>query len=814
MHKHKTLLRLGALALAMQLALPAQAATETARHAYDMPAQPLGQALAALAAKTGLLIASDARLLAGRQAPALQGSYSTEEALARLLADTDLVAIPDADGRYTLKAAHQQSGSEAMLPVVQVTASVATDAADNGQIAHYGSTATKTSTPLRETARSISVISRVQMDARNTQTIADALLYTAGVFSQPYGYDPRYDWPLMRGFSALYGTYLNGLALQYGSYAIGRMEPYGQERVEVLKGPASVLYGKVGPGGIINMVSKRPGETPLHEVGITVGNHDRRQLDIDLGDRLDDEGRLRYRVTGIAREADTYVDDTMDDRLYIAPSLSWTPSKDTRLTVLASHQRDRTSPIANGTYSPHLKSIIGAYTQMFTGTSIVPRDIPRERNIGTPDFDKFKRAHDMAGYELEHKLDNNWELQQNVRYERLQLDYWRTQLNSIDASTFVTGVPTLLSLPVILLEDIEAISADQQARHVWRGEHVEHRLLFGVDYLHKTFIEKSGTGPADSITLTPTAPVYGSVAKPPIDSRTDSRQSQIGAYVQDQIKLRQKYVLTTGLRHDWVRSHSDAKLGTGSDSHNSDSAYSGHAGILYLGNKGISPYASYATSFLPTLGMSATTGQAYEPETAQQYEVGVKLQPSGSQTSVTAALFNLRQQNVRTRDPATLVITQAGEVETRGMELEFASTPAAGVSLNGSYTYTDGEVLKHTDPGLQGSRPDLLPRHTMALFAGYTLQSGPLTGLGIGAGTRYIGSSTVRARRLDTGTYTNFATPSYTLTDLALHYTLDRWRFALNINNLFDKEYLTYCNDQACGYGSAREVLASARYRW
>lgn len=699
------------------------------------------------------------------------------------------------------------------LPAVTITDTADTEdgrGAVGGYTARRGISATKTDTPIAETTQSISVVSREQMDARNIQRVNEAVSYTAGVVADPYGNDTRYDWTLLRGFSAVSDLYRDGLGLQVGNFAVLKSEPYGLERVEVLRGPSSVMYGKVGPGGLINQVSKKPTDKPLRELGVAVGSFDKKQVFGDFSDALNTDGSVRYRLTALLQDASTQVDLTRNDRAFIAPTIDIKLSRDTDLTILANYQRDRAAANANGTYSPAFKQAI---SNVSFGT-INLADIPRNVNIGSPDYDGYDRDYASLGYQLEHRAGAGLTLRQNVRYEDLDVDYRRTQLVT-PAGIFLPF--TLVSQAIGVKEHVRSLLADQHAEFRFGGDGVEHRVLAGVDIALKRYSESTAEGPA-SILFVPTAPSYSPTALPAVTQRADYEQRQVGLYVQDQIKIEDRVVVSGALRHDWVRSETTGIQNTVS-SRQSDGNTTGHLGAMYLLGNGVSPYASYSTSFKPLLGTDATTNQAYKPETARQFEVGVKVQPANSKTLFTAAVFNLRQKNTLTRDVLTGgAATQSGETETQGLELEFSSTLFRGFNMNASYTYMDGEVLRHRTAALQGARPDLVPRHTAGLFAEYTLQSGAAQGLTIGAGVRYIGEMTIRDAQVPAGFgpsgYVNHVTPGYTVADLSLRYTTGGWTLGLSANNLFDKQSYAYCGNQSCIWNTAREVVASARYRW
>ncbi|MCG2599798.1 MAG: TonB-dependent receptor plug domain-containing protein, partial [Achromobacter sp.] len=400
MPSRKTLTTLTALALAA-LALPALA--QTAR--YDIPAGSLEQVLNAYARQAGVTLSADGALTAGRQSAGLHGSYGVQDGFAALLARHGLAVRPGSQpGAYVVQRA-PAAGEAAVLPAVTVTGRRDGEAANPGFVPTNTATATKTDTPLLETPQSVSVITRETMDTLGAQTVSQALRYSAGVLPDNAGAETRYDWINIRGISeSTLGLYLNGLRLQ--SNTEFRIEPYGLEQLDVLRGPSSVLYGQNAPGGLINMVSKRPTDSPLHEIQLSGGSYGNRQAAFDFSGPLDDDNKVLYRLTGLAREADTQVRYTPDDRTYIAPSFTFRPSDRTSLTILASYQKDR---VGFGQFLPAQGTVLGNPNGK----------IPTNTFVGDPDLDNTKREQTMFGYELNHEFNDTFQFRQNFRYSHL-----------------------------------------------------------------------------------------------------------------------------------------------------------------------------------------------------------------------------------------------------------------------------------------------------------------------------------------------------------------------------------------------------------
>ncbi|WP_315830781.1 TonB-dependent siderophore receptor [Bradyrhizobium prioriisuperbiae] len=666
----------------------------------------------------------------------------------------------------------------------------------NGYVAGRSLAGTKTNTPILETPQAISVVGRSQLQDQGSQSIVEALRYTAGVSGNSNPNDNRFETIRVRGFEPL--LYLDGMQLPVGTQGFGRtkVDPWILERVEVLKGPSSSLYGAVAPGGLINLVSLLPTATPTHTVEMQANNYGRMQGAFDLGGPIDPRGEFLYRVTGAVHGGGTSFDYIDDFRGVIAPSFTWKPNLDTTFTVLGAYQRDVSGVTiqflpANGTLRPNP-----------FGT------VPISKNVGEPGWDSYKRSQYWAGYQFEHHASDVWTVRQNLRYAGLDTDVQAV----IGQGGLMADNRTLRRFAFIVPENSTAFTMDNQAEARFNTGSLAHVALFGVDYRHTTSDFSQYFGSAPSIDLFNT--VYGQpFTLPPLTTKTRQVQDQVGVYAQDQIALG-GWRLTLSGRHDWVTTDSTDFLKNTLQSQD-NKAFSGRAGLNYVFDSGVSPYVAYARSFQPTVGL-AWVGTPFVPTTGEQYEVGIKYQPVGTNVMVTAALFDITQQNVLTVDPAHVGFSlQTGEARSRGLELEATASLTNGLKMIASYTYTDTETTKSTTLANVGKQLINVPRNQAALWGDYTFQDGKAAGFGFGAGVRYIGTSNGDAAN-------TLLIPDYTLVDAAVHYDLSNLdpklrgtRVAINVNNLFNKEYVSTCQSiNACFYGSDRMVTGSLRYTW
>ncbi|MFT8245033.1 TonB-dependent siderophore receptor [Roseomonas sp. BN140053] len=675
----------------------------------------------------------------------------------------------------------------------------------SGYVAPVTTTGSKTDTQLIEAPQSVGVVTRDQIDDQQPQTISQALRYTAGVLPEIRPSN-RFDSVFVRGFGgqgtgAAFVNFLDGLRVGRGaSFAVPGFDPFLLERIEVLRGPASVLYGQTGAGGIVNLVSRRPTATPIHEVRLEAGTDARLQTAFDFGGPLTEDGRFQYRLTGIARKAQTQYDFVNEGRIAIAPALTWRPDDNTTLTLLGSYQDDPEAGFYN--FVPA------------TGT-VIPSRFGRIRSNffgGDPNWNRESRRQASIGYQLEHRFDDVFTARQNFRY--LHLDSER-QVISIQAvaADGRTGTRTLTHA----IEHADTFALDNQLQADFNTGPLRHTLLAGLDWSRSSAKRRLGNGTAPSIDLFAPS-YYVTVARPVLGPAQTIGQitDQLGLYAQDQIALG-RFRFNIGARQDFATSEVVQRRDS---SHTSqvDDAFTWRAGALYLFDNGLAPYLSYSTSFLPNTGTfsPARGGGTFDPTTGEQYEAGVKYQPPGMNSFIQAAVYQIRQRNVLTPDPnSNLFSVQTGEIRSRGVELEGRASLNDNLDLIGTYTYIDADITKSNTAGVSGNRVPQVPRNIASAWANYSFRDGPLRGLELGGGLRFVDS-----------TYGNeansFKVDDATLFDAAIRYdfgqrfeSLRGLDFSVNAQNIADKEYVASCSSiTACYYGNRRLVLGSLRVRW
>jgi iron complex outermembrane receptor protein len=660
-------------------------------------------------------------------------------------------------------------------------------------VATQGSAATKTATPIDETPQSISVIDQTQLVLRNPQDLNQAISYSAGVTPSEFGYDPRFSQFEIRGFSELYnGVYQDGLRLFGSDFIAPLLEPYGLQQLEIVRGPTSVLYGQNAPGGLIDLVSKRPQPDRFGELQLQVGSFDRYDGRFDLNSPLTQDGSLLGRFVGVERQSGTQYADVPDDETYLAPSLTWKPNEGTSLTLLTSYQR-----------------VSGGESDQFYEAKLLPPGYPQTVYGGEKDFNESIQRTWNIGYAFKQALGGSWNLNQSFRYSDSHMDYRFPQVLGFDSPT------TIARYAEALTETLRAVTVDTNVSGAVTTGPAVHTLVVGVDYQHTPFTERELTGPAPDLNYID--PVYGLPIPQPTNLASSIRQTtdQVGVYAQDQIKFGQHWALTGGVRQDWDwASTSDplgsGYLGSGIPGQENEAAVTGRVGLVYLSDFGVAPYVSYSTSFLPQLGTDFS-GKPFDPLTGEQYEIGVRYQPKGGWVSATVSLYNLTEDNVLSADPDishTGFQVETGQERSRGVEFEVVAHPAPGLNLTGAYTYDDVRITRSTTADELNSHPMDTPAIQASIFADYTLQHGLLAGLGFGGGVRYAGSSFDGSDNADA-----YVNPSQTYVDAQVHYDFGHWRAAINATNLADKEY-PICFGGVCNFSRRRDVIGSLAYKF
>ncbi|MER2511113.1 MAG: TonB-dependent siderophore receptor [Nitrosomonas ureae] len=686
-----------------------------------------------------------------------------------------------------------------VFPMVTVEGKAADEIA--GYVAKRSITATKTDTPILEIPQSISVVTRHEMDMRSVQNFTEALRYVPGVTVDQFGFDGRgFEYVLMRGFNGNpNANFRDGLSnaaqgLFFNSFIT---ETYGLERIDVLRGPSSVMFGRGDAGGIINRVTKKPNANPVREIEFQYGNFDRKRIAADVG-AVSKDGTIMFRLVTTALETDTQVrypntggERAQNERFYIAPSITWRPTNATSITLMGDilHNRSGSSPF-------YIAAPDGSFSNVLQSD---------------PKFARYNTNQSSFSYQIEHHFNEFLTARQNFRYTqqtgRFQ-DLFSTGFNTVDQPT---------------LADRDAYATNERLSQIVLDTHLQaklntgpfnHTVLLGADWNQTNATLKYFQGYNNGF-IPPSIdilnPVYGvPIPRPDVlGINAKQRIDQLGFYIQDQIRYNENWILTLSGRYDRIHSRDNDLLSV-STTKVKDSAFTGRAGLTYLFSNGIAPYFSYSQSFLPQAGFDSSD-KPFDPTRGEQFEASIKYQPVGGRSLYTVAFFDLSKTNVLSRDPADETgfrFMQLGKVRSRGVELEARAELLRGLNMIGSFTYHDVENVKDTD--FKGKMPVQVPTTMASGWLDYSfgaLGIDWLRGFGLGGGVRYIGRVFNEEQNIS-------STPAFTLFDATLRYERGPMLFTVNASNIFNNRYIASTFSGRHFLGTERTVIGTLAFRF
>jgi len=691
---------------------------------------------------------------------------------------------------YTVSPSNAQAVEEP-IQLKQIVVTRSTDQSDapdileaNGYVAQSGRAATKTRKPLNETAQSVSIITHQQLEDRKPQSLLDALNYTSGINTSQYGFDPRFDAFKIRGIDLTYtGVFKDGLFQANSPNGLNRLEPYALEGISVLKGPAASLYGASSSGGIVDLISKRPTVDPIREIVLETGSFKRRQGAFDFSGAMNADNTVLGRLTGVVSKADTELGDFFkDDRVYIAPALTWQPDEDTKLTLLGSYMNSTSGGTA--AYENNYDPITGRSSGV------------THQYGGDPRFNDFRVKQAAIGYEFDQRINETIVLHQRVRYSGLSNSY----------EYAFKGYPGYLE------EKNTGFAADTFLEKDLETGPVNHIIIMGLDVGRIAYTSNEGSG---------TQPFTSAFFYNPAFTKQDKqKQVRSGIYIQDQLKFN-AWRMTIGLRHDWLKSDlTTGRFADGfADYSRKDSETTSRASVGYVFENGMMPYISYGTSFVGNPGVLRSDNgigrhQAM-PTKGKQTELGVKYALPDNNAYINLAVFNIDQANASVYETSSGINEQIQlDMRSRGFEAEVGATLDNGLSFLAAFSYNDVKI-QHLTEATNGKTLNASPYHTASLWADYIFNDGTLSGLGVSAGVRYVGSSfgdNVHTTALDN--------KPLTLVDAALRYDLVNLnpqlkgvQLQVNANNLLNTVQQT-CASGFCYWNEGRKVIATMRYRF
>jgi iron complex outermembrane receptor protein len=667
---------------------------------------------------------------------------------------------------------------------------------DNDIVITAANAGTKTDTPLIELPQPITIVTSDQFNAQGAINISDTVKYAAGVLANPYGRDTRVDGFNVRGISAL--QFRDGMRDIFSYYATITSDPYNFSRVEIVRGPASVLFGQGSIGGLINLVSKTPEFRTGGELSLVYGSYDRKEALGDVNIALSDN--LAIRAVGRVRDADTFVEHVPDDRVMFAPSIRWQPTPDTDVVLTGLYQEDDTGSTSQflpivGTFRPNPSNPTGR--------------LDPYTFVGKAGWDRYSGRSLQVGGSVIRDFSDSVRLSLKARYIDSDLEYFTHYADSYSNPTDPFAVYGTDGRTIGLFAEasdarMNVFSTDNNLQLKFNtGESVEHALLLGIDYSWNKVGKRYAT-----IDDLETVDLYdidydALLTYEPTGTFTYDSQKQLGFYLQDQIRFFDRVSVILGARRDHVTNS------TGQE----DNATTFRAGIIGEIGAGFSPFFTYTESFLPIAGANSS-GDPFKPQTGAQYEAGVKWQPVPA-TLVTATAFHITERN-RVLYLANNVTTQSGKLTTKGFEFEARHTLPENFELLLNYGYN--ELRSEVNTSL-----DYMPRHTASIWSTKSFGVPHGARLRLGAGVVYNGKSKStgaidpngRNPAIPAGTLYTIDTPSRTTVDALAEVSWEKWRIALNATNLLNERYFASCLARGdCFMAAPRNVMVSLGARF
>jgi iron complex outermembrane recepter protein len=678
---------------------------------------------------------------------------------------TGIDAPPTAEVRteatgLVLSVATGNSSGDATEETIQVVVT----GEEEGYIVDDTTTATRTDTPILDVPGSIQVVPQQVIQEQNALRLPEIFRNVSGI-GEEGGFGDALDQFNIRGFTATGQVFRNGIRVPNVFSPL--VETENLERVEILKGPASVLYGALEPGGIINLVTEQPLADPRYAASLSVGSFGLIRPTFDLSGPLNESETVLYRLNGVYERGERWRDyDTDIERVYIAPVVTWRISDRTNLTIDGEYFNDE-RPVDRG----------------IPAVGDRPADIPRDRVFGEPD-DFIRTESYSIGYQLEHELSDDWRIRNAFRYLQTDSVNLRAELSSLNEETGDLERRFGFNDP---LEESYIVQTDVVGEFATGS--IEHTLLFGIDYTHQSqHFEVFFTDPIAPINIFD--PVRPDVDRPSLSDFNvpgfDIISDSVGIFLQDQIDLTDDLILLVGGRFDFIDQES-IDVASNSTTAQYDEAFSPRVGIVYQPTDELSLYASFSRSLVLNDSVQAD-GSFLDPIRGTQYEIGIKGEFLDGRLLATLAAYNLTRTNIGVPDPDNPDFSiPTGEQRSRGIELDVIGEILPGWNVIASFGYIDAEVTEDGGSALEGNRLRNVPDYTASLWTSYEIQSGDLAGLGFGAGLFYVGNRAGDAAN-------TFELPDYIRADAAVYYQRDNWRLALNIKNLFDTEYFESVN--------------------
>ncbi|WP_182286266.1 TonB-dependent receptor [Comamonas testosteroni] len=681
-------------------------------------------------------------------------------------------------------AAWAQQASEVVLDEVQVRSDRQPDSSYNPPTA---TSATKIEAPLRDIPQTVNVVPQSLLRDQAAQSMQDALKAVPGVgFSHG---DGQRDQVTIRGFSAIADQFVDGLR----DDALYFRDLSNIEQIEVLKGPASVLYGRGSSGGLINRITKKPGVN-LSEVGLTLGRWNQRRGEFDLA-RAPQDSPVSYRLTGAIERADSYRDQQFLDRKALAASVLIKPSSDTSVLLQADYLKD--SRLTD----------FGIPAYQGRPVNVSPGTYYGAANARGVDVSRAEVA--SLGATLNHRISESLSLRNALRYYDYSLDRNNTLVGSVNEKAMTASLTR-----GNVQRDESGFFNQTELTQKLELAGMKHQLLYGVEFgrQSKDLLSYSRANVATVSLFNPVLPTLPLRidGKPAADNHSVFKVAS--AYLQDLVTISPQWKALTGVRYDRFQQETHERQPGKPDLSRTDTAWSPRVGLVYQPSSAWSYYASWSKSFQPsgeTFALAANNAQL-APEKTTSEEVGVKWDLPDGKASVTASLFKLERTNIKSVDPTSNTVVPLGVQRTNGLELTFAGEIAPSWQVWAGYAFLDGEMTTSpaVDAGqpVQGKRPTLTPRQSANLWVTKALGHG----FGLGGGLNYVG-----ARFANPGNTVTL--PGYTTVDAMAYYRMGPWDVQLKLNNLLNRRYIVAGHGSSPNLnlpGAPRSAQVVARYRF
>jgi len=729
----------------------------------NIESQPLDRAITQLANQTGILIGADVNLVTDKQAQALSGNYTPEQALVLLLRNSGLTAVQRSPGQYTLVASSATSSNTdtVKLPEVRVTGFMDPDAPGNPSYTRTNaSTATKSNLPIMQTPISAQIIPRAIIKDQQAIQIEDVIKNVSGVFPG-FTFGGLAEEFMIRGFNTGFVSYRDGFL-----FPAARLSLANIERVEVVKGAAANLYGRIEPGGMINLITKRPQAQSYYSLNQQFGSYGQYQTLVDATGALNKDGTLLYRINFEYLNKDSFRDFGFHERAFVAPSLTWkiTPKTQFDLDFMYSNEK-----------------FMEDYGVVAVGNR--PADVPRSRFLGEPtDRSNLKLYNTVAA--LTHAFNDNWRIR--ARFNHLRRDTVDPQTTGFDLNE-VTGDMQRGYFKSTAPSDTFLGTVDLTGRFHTAG--IEHNVLAGWDYYNSSGRVKSISLDASPINIF--RPQYSNInlGSSPANFFIDQTTQWNGVYFQDQIKLFDKLHLMGGGRYDWASREVGTAFGEDQSLADARAAstkvnnarFSPRAGIVYQPFEWLSFFGNYVQSLGSANTAFDASGNILKPQTGEQFEGGFKTSFFDGRLNSNVAYYHLTKQNLAIKVPGQPFSLPIGEARSQGVEVDISGQVASGLNLILTYAYTDAEILKGDD---KGKALFNVPKHAGSIWARYDIPYESLRGLSFGAGIF------VQGKRPGDAANTYFL-PSQARIDAMVRYQLpvakSRFSVQLNAYNLADE---------------------------